>query len=385
LPLIIENQTTRKANDMEELRKKFSLKTFGFPLKSQSNLTYYKTLKKGLELFEEKIYGLNRNDEISFKIRSEHKNIVASNKRILQIISSYLLGNSSDAYNVLEKLLESDFYSEKISHLIEKDNSFSSEESKLLRIRFSIEQLYSREEMFHIPFSKRHLVANQRFSIAGLPCLYLGSSIYVCWLELGRKDFGGLWVSGYRSQSIFKILNLAYDLNIIFKRYENQEILLEQFIDYFLIWPLVMASSFQVKYPTAPFHEEYIIPSLLLQWITFKNKKIDGLKYLSTKLESYEMPSYGINYVFPPIDITDEYDFCPVLKDRFKLSNPLPWELMSILPQIDVSATGVGIKAENIEEALLKNYRISRFGYIEEQVFNMVFDHVKNPKLTSNL
>jgi len=119
---------------MEELRKKFSLKTFGFPLKSQSNLTYYKTLKKGLELFEEKIYGLNRNDEISFKIRSEHKNIVASNKRILQIISSYLLGNSSDAYNVLEKLLESDFYSEKISHLIEKDNSFSSEESKLLRV-----------------------------------------------------------------------------------------------------------------------------------------------------------------------------------------------------------------------------------------------------------
>lgn len=368
---------------MNELKKQFTIKSFSFPLKSQNNLTYYKTLKKGLDLFEDKIIKMKDDHLTCSRIKAEFVNIESSNKKILQIISSYLLGNSGNAYGILEELLESDFYKEKISYLIEKDNSFFNNNSKLLRVRVSEEQLLTREEMFHIPFSKRHFVANQRFSIAGLPCLYLGSSIYVCWLELGRKDFGELWLSGFRSQNNFKLLNLAYDLNIIINQLENEEIDAEQFMNYFLLWPLVMASCFQVKYPKAPFHEEYIIPSLLLQWITFKNKNIVGLKYLSTKLENYENPKYGINYVFPPIEITDEYDFCPQLKSRFKLTQPLSWELMSILPQSDVAVCGEGIKAENLEDALLKNYEISRFGYIERQVFSMESDQVKNPKIVN--
>jgi len=370
---------------MKDIRKEFSLKSFSFPLKSKGNQAYYKTLTQHLELFEKKIEKLEEIAEISSGIKSELPNIKTSNKQILKIISSYLLGNSGSAYEILEELLEDEFYQKRITQLVEKNSSFSNSESKLIRIRDSQDQLNIREEMFHIPFSKRHLVANQRFSIAGLPCLYLGSSIYVCWLELGRQDFGKLWITGYQSQNNFKLLNLAYDLNIIMNQYENNEIDSELFINYFLLWPFVMACSFQVKYPGAQFHEEYIIPSLLLQWITFRNKDIVGLKYLSTKLENYDNPSFGINYVFPPIEITDEYDFCPKLRERFKLTNPLSWELMSILPPIDVAICGSGIKAENIEEALLKNYSISRFGYIEKQVFSMDFDHIKNPKVANNI
>ena len=47
---------------------------------------------------------------------------------------------------------------------------------------------FSKDEMFHIPYEKRNLVGNQRFSLSGLPCLYLGGSSYICWEELGRKD-----------------------------------------------------------------------------------------------------------------------------------------------------------------------------------------------------
>lgn len=371
--------------EMEHLKKKFTLKSFSFPLKSQGTLSYYQTLKRGFEIFEDKIIKLNSNDIIISRIQSEYENIEANNKKILQIISSYLLGKSGKAFDILEDLMESDFYKVKIEYLIQKDNSFANGDSKLIRIRSSKEQLTNREQMFHIPFSKRHLVANQRFSIAGLPCLYLGSSIYVCWLELGRKDFGELWVSGYQSQSNFKLLNLAYDISTIINQLENKEIDSEQFINYFCLWPLVMASTFQVKYPNAPFHEEYIIPSLLLQWITFKNKNIVGLKYASTKLENYDYPSFGINYVFPPIEITDEYDFCPSLRERFKLTNPLSWELMSILPPTNIVECGDTIKADNIEEALLKNYELSRFGNIEEQVFNMEFDKIRNPKASNKM
>ena len=48
---------------------------------------------------------------------------------------------------------------------------------------------FSQNEMFHIPYEKRNKIGNQRFSVTGLPCLYLGSSSYICWEELGRVDF----------------------------------------------------------------------------------------------------------------------------------------------------------------------------------------------------
>jgi hypothetical protein len=38
-----------------------------------------------------------------------------------------------------------------------------------------------RKQIFHVPFEKRRLVQNQRYSIAGLPCLYFGSSLWICW------------------------------------------------------------------------------------------------------------------------------------------------------------------------------------------------------------
>ena len=45
---------------------------------------------------------------------------------------------------------------------------------------------YSANEMLHIPFSCREIVKSERFSIPGLPCLYLANSTYACWIEMGR-------------------------------------------------------------------------------------------------------------------------------------------------------------------------------------------------------
>ena len=48
---------------------------------------------------------------------------------------------------------------------------------------------YSINDLFHIPYSKRTLVNNYRYSIAGHPSLYLGQSTFVCWNELRKPDF----------------------------------------------------------------------------------------------------------------------------------------------------------------------------------------------------
>src|SRR5205823_638449 len=53
-------------------------------------------------------------------------------------------------------------------------------------------------DLFHIPFNSRHLITNQRYSFPGLPCLYLGQSLYVCWEELGRPDLNGVVISRFR-------------------------------------------------------------------------------------------------------------------------------------------------------------------------------------------
>lgn len=361
---------------MEGFKSIASLKSFSFPLKAQDDLSYFEQLKNNLRLFEKSLSELTESDSVTENVKSELKGLKDSNKKILKVVSSYFEGNSGKAYKTLDGLLKSPFYKTKLNSLIET----LSEKTNLLRVRISLEPLATRDQMFHIPFSKRHLVANQRFSISGLPCLYLGSSIYVCWLELGRKDFGGLWISGFRPNKSLKILNLAYNLDILVNRFHRKEIDETQFVNMFLLWPLVMASCFQVKFPQSPFHEEYIISSLLLQWIKSEDVEIKGLKYLSTKLEGYKHDNndYGLNYVFPPEKITGS-DFCQNLTTDFELTNPLSWELLSLLPQVDVVAMGETIKAQNIEEIIAKEYKITKFGFIEEQVFGMTFSNVENP------
>ena len=42
-------------------------------------------------------------------------------------------------------------------------------------------------DLFHIPYSERYLVKNERFSISGQPCLYLATSLNIAWKEYGFR------------------------------------------------------------------------------------------------------------------------------------------------------------------------------------------------------
>lgn len=363
---------------METLRKEFSIKSFSFPLESKGNFSYQKVLSRNLNLFEDKISKITSKG-IGEKIKNELETVKILNKEIYQTITDYLSGNSGKSYITLEKLLEKKIIKDKIVSLINKDKLSQQKEYKLFRLRISESKITNREQMFHVPFSKRYLVANQRFSISGLPCLYFGSSIYVSWLELDSKDFNKMWISGIEPKGDYNVLNLAFDLNILFDQFDKKAINEEQFINCFLLWPLVMASSFRTKHPNSNFHEEYIIPSLLLQWITFKNNNIEGIKYLSTKLENYKTPKRGINYVFPPKNTEEDYDFCSKLQGQFHLTNPIPWSLLSTLPDSNVVISGA-LSFDNIEEAIFDGYDVSAFYYAEEKILRLNKGIVKNPK-----
>ena len=116
----------------------------------------------------------------------------------------------------------------------------------------------SRKDMFHVPFEKRRLVQNQRYSIAGLPCLYLGSSIWICWEELGRPSLDSLSISRFQvvenavvldfqlppdlAWKVFKWINSPQPQSAIPDRLPAARLHYgEKFIaSYLLFWPLLI-------------------------------------------------------------------------------------------------------------------------------------------------
>ena len=153
--------------------------------------------------------------------------------------------------------------------------------------RVAVETI-KRRDMLHIPFDKRGLIMTQRFSIAGVPCLYLSTTSLGCWLELNMPQLDLFQVSSYKIPSDLKILNMCisqYTINgssgggwVDDEGYKNVCSLLELF-------PLVCATSFQVLDMNRNFKSEYIISQLLMEVIN--ELGIDGIAYLSKKMEDY--------------------------------------------------------------------------------------------------
>ena len=71
-------------------------------------------------------------------------------------------------------------------------------------------------EYFHVPFSKRHCVGNQRFSTSGHPMLYLGSSVLAVIKEM-QKDVSDLVIAAFvprlSAQSGKKLFSLTNHIN----------------------------------------------------------------------------------------------------------------------------------------------------------------------------
>ena len=99
-------------------------------------------------------------------------------KQLDDLLNSYLNGNIIAAIKIAYHLL----FKIKLSSIKSNTNFYRARDN-------NTGFLYTKEEMFHIPYELRHKVTNQRYSVSGLPCLYLGSSTYLCWEELERPDY----------------------------------------------------------------------------------------------------------------------------------------------------------------------------------------------------
>jgi hypothetical protein len=193
---------------------------------------------------------------------------------------------------------------------------------------------YTPSDLFHIPFDCRYLVANQRYSFPGLPCLYLGSSLYVCWEELGRPDLNSVAISRFhlRAGENIRVLDLSWrpkDLDDLAVPRRLREAVA-------VLWPVVASCSIAVQPPNATFRAEYIVPQAVLRWIMVK-PDFDGLRYFSTHVADPESSRVAVNFVFPSRTTTTAKGACPMLAQKFLLTEPINWQYASLLPQADLS------------------------------------------------
>lgn len=183
------------------------------------------------------------------------------------LINAYDLFNQGligDCYNLIYKILLREYS----PSLLGIENKLP-KNTQLFRMRYSDTcYLYSKMEMCHIPFNQRNKVSNQRYSLSGFPCLYLGSSLYVCWEELNRPDFANANSALFtNNKGELKLLDLRFPENI-----ESVSSLIN----------FLLAASCSVKSSSASdtFKAEYIIPQAILHsLVKYNNENKTGNRY----------------------------------------------------------------------------------------------------------
>lgn len=262
-------------------------------------------------------------------------NITRLSDAILNSLNQYYQGFPNTSYDILEEAINS-YITPKgyFDHILTLQDQII---NKLYKMRVGTNHTYSSNEMFHIPFEMRGLVKTNRYSIPGLPCVYLGGSPLTCWEELNKPDLNTV------QTSLFVVQDVSYldfstppgaiidslTLQHIFNGLSDMEQIYNELVSYVVLWPLMAACSIRVKNPNDSFKPEYIIPQLLLQWI--RHSSFDGICYFSTKVKKYTMRNYGFykNFAFPVQDQKSE-GYCSKLRDKFIITDAVPWQMFQL-------------------------------------------------------
>lgn len=182
-------------------------------------------------------------------------------------------------------------------------------------------------DLFHVPFNLRHKVRAERYSIPGVPSLYLGSTTYGCWRELGSPDLAQktVWVSSFRPRwpREFRYLDMSarpHDVGVGYMYGHPPSP--EYVVAYTRCWPLIAACNIAVLHHNDAFSPEYIIPQTLLQWVR-NERQFDAICFSSTRIEASTSAEVGTNWVFPSRG-HGESGFCSELLSQFDVSAPVP-------------------------------------------------------------
>lgn len=246
------------------------------------------------------------------------------------------------------------------------------------RIQSADDETLSRERLFHIPFQLRHKVATQRYSIPGLPSLYLGGSVYVCWEEYGRPPLDDIHIARFEAVDKLRIVNFGYHPERMaamaadaFEKGKITSSRIAFLVAQTISWPLLASCSLQVPDRKVAFKDEYIIPQIVLQWVRMQ-KDFDGIRYFSTHVDDLLRDPVGqINYVFP-VQKPIATGYCESLKAKFHVSMPFACRTFSngVLAYADCPHLNFKIRRAGTDDEPT-DYRLTDIGQIQQHIASL--------------
>lgn len=271
--------------------------------------------------------------------------------KISAAYTSWIKWEHDASQNLILDLLNQSDFSNKI---------YSKSKKVFFRARKSSE-LLSKEDLFHIPFNKRYLIGNQRYSVSGQPCLYLGLSIpdVISELRGNYTEYSQYAFSGFMLNSNYDLKLLAFTNHfpellstvesiimangkIVFDD-SNHSPRKKECIEYFYLMILVRCCSFprRNKSEGQAFSEEYVLPQLVT---AFSHRHpIDGIVFSSTRINdkdifskaTYFQSEYKSNVVlFTKYSDLKIYDYS--LLDKFIISEPKKAESFEEISDIEL-------------------------------------------------
>lgn len=313
---------------------------FSMPKCVKDNSEYINELKKIFEKYKKEI------QKIAFKYEEGLADEVINNcNMILEAFNVYVNGDKNKAKIIITSLikkyinnpfwvsnldksyafrgiapfadLHSEGYEKKYAYIMDSDIDFYRARTE------KIER--DRKEVLHIPYKNLDLIKEQRFSLKGQPCLYLGTTSYVCWTECRNPKLENFYLAGFRANELgkkLKVFNLVASealVNSIYNKGSYEPFRKELQISMLKLLPIVFATSFSVTSKNREEKYEYIIPQLVMQSLSKLN--IDGVAYLSKKgKDDFQYPQ-GVNLAIPVFDISDAKEYGEVC-DKFVITEP---------------------------------------------------------------
>lgn len=306
-----------------------------------------------LEDFDYNFYGVESQKALFTEIEEICQTVISC-------IESYNRAEIANAIDMMTNAINK--YSSKLRLLIIDDKG---KYKNWFRIRPQEDyvKLYKAKEMFHIPFEMRYKVKNQRFSINGYPCLYLGRSVWGCWEEMHEIDFRFACVSRFEVQ---KRLTL---LNVCIPEKDFQEVETDEICNLLRSWPLIIACSIKVDKPQEPYKPEYIIPQLLMIAVK-QGKEFIGCSYTSTQRNDFfdwdEDEDLLCNIAIPVMEVKEE-GLCPTLCSFFKVTDSGKEEYLRLKGE-DKKWDFKEEEGMDFVLQLQEGYKASPFYFVEEKL-----------------
>ena len=280
--------------------EQINFQRIAMPFTVRRDKDYFPELKALLFDFITEIQTNGASSKIVADIKDYTKKIIAS-------IELYYQGNLVEAQLIINKIITEFGDAEPAISDINSSMAFPGggtdySEVQFFRARLSENVVeFSANEMLHIPFGMRHIVKSERFSIPGLPCLYLGNSSYACWVEMGCPADHKFNVAPIVLDNSQRILNLTASMSTLYELNEklgemedpNAE---KHMINMLKLMVLTFCTSYRVNEGNRNFKSEYILPQMIM--LACKSRGLDGIAYYSKQIP-YEgfACNVGVNLV----------------------------------------------------------------------------------------